>query len=361
MQQQYVGILLNASMYRGIPRRKTGQESITNYEEGAQLYGLTPCFLRLEDIHLTTGRCVAYVRNKYDYVRMNLPIPRVIHNRAIYFTQNAHLKINTLVAQGYILFNSCNRYGKDDVHRLLASSPALSRLLPNTHIATPTTIRSMMKQYNDIILKPCSGSIGQGIMRLHYLHSTWRLTYSISPGTGGWVTKSLTPEQLPPIVLRRISRVPFLIQQRISLAEYQGNPYDLRVTVQRGIQGQWAITGMYAKVALSNLFVSNIAQGGVAYPVESILQDSITTYSPFYLIRNIEQICLQMAWRLSIHLPWLADVGIDIGLTAEGVPYFIECNGRDQRYGFRKANMLSTWKDSYYQPMAYARYLIDKQ
>lgn len=359
MQQQFVGILLNASMYRGIPRRKTGQESISNYEEGAQVYGLIPCFLRLEDLNMETGRCIAYIKNKYDYIRMDIPIPTVIHNRAIYFGPKAHLQINKLLSRGIILFNACNRYGKDEIHRLLASDPILSKILPDTNIATSSTIRNMMKQYNDIILKPCRGSVGQGIMRLRYIHSSWRLTYSRAPSVGGWITTKLTKGELPLIVLRRISRQPFLVQQRIPLAEYQGNAYDLRVTIQRGLNGHWRMTGMYAKVASSTTFVSNIAQGGTAHPAAPILAASITNHSSLHLIRLIEQITLQIAWRLSIHLPWLADLGIDIGITTEGNPYFIECNGRDQRYGFRKANIISTWKDSYYQPMAYARHLLE--
>ncbi|GJM83852.1 hypothetical protein HMSSN139_63480 [Paenibacillus sp. HMSSN-139] len=44
MSQDTVGILLNSSMYRGIPTRRTGQEWIAGYEETAREFGLTPYF-----------------------------------------------------------------------------------------------------------------------------------------------------------------------------------------------------------------------------------------------------------------------------------------------------------------------------
>lgn len=355
--QPYVGILLNASMHRGIPRRKTGQESLSNYEEGALLVGLIPCFLRLEDIDVETGRCIAYIKNKYDYVPVNIPIPKVIHNRAIYFNESSHAKIRKLLQAEIIFFNVCNRYGKDDIHRRLASDPALSEHLPVTRIATPAVIRHMMKRHKDLILKPCSGSIGQGIMRIRRSHSHWMLTYSRS--IGGWNTVRFSKDQLPNIVLRRITRHPFLVQERIPLAEYQGSPYDLRVTVQRGLSGLWEMTGLYAKIVPSSTFVSNIAQGGTALPVESVIAASIPSQSPLSVIQRIEQIALQIATTLSAQLPRLGDLGMDIGITATGIPYFIECNGRDQRYGFLKADMEAIWKKTYYQPMAYARYLLE--
>ncbi len=357
--QQLVGILLNASMHRGIPRCETGQESLENYEEGAQFYGLIPCFLKLEDIDLETGRCIAYIKNEDNYVLIDIPIPKVIHNRAIYFNNSSHQRITRLLNRGIIVFNVCNRYGKDEIHRRLASNPSLKKFLPDTDTATPTAIRRMMKQHNDLILKPCRGSIGKGIIRLRQVQSNWTLTYSRSPSIGGWKTVTLNKDQLPPIVLHRISRLPFLVQERIPLAEYHGNAYDIRVTIQRGLQGQWQLTGMYAKIAPSGTFVSNLAQGATALPLESILSTSIPSQSPLTIIQCIEQITLEIAWSLSRQLPRLADFGMDIGITSEGKPYFIECNGRDQRYGFLKANMMSTWKKTYDQPMAYALHLLE--
>lgn len=63
MGHKHVGILLNADMHRGVPRLKTGQESLSNYEEAAAAYGLVPCFLKLADIDTDSGFSSAYIKD----------------------------------------------------------------------------------------------------------------------------------------------------------------------------------------------------------------------------------------------------------------------------------------------------------
>ncbi|MNW63144.1 hypothetical protein D3C74_413230 [compost metagenome] len=74
---------------------------------------------------------------------------------------------------------------------------------------------------------------------------------------------------------------------------------------------------------------------------------------------SVTALSLSIAHQLENHLPGLADIGLDIGITRDQRLYFIECNGRDQRYGFQKAGLSGTWKDSYRRPMGYARFLLE--
>jgi hypothetical protein len=66
-----------------------------------------------------------------------------------------------------------------------------------------------------------------------------------------------------------------------------------------------------------------------------------------------------IAKELEEHFPNLADMGLDIGITSDGFPMFIECNARDLRTGFRNADMHSAWKESYKTPIAYGKYLLE--
>ncbi|MUG44108.1 YheC/YheD family protein [Paenibacillus woosongensis] len=357
MGQDRVGILLNSSMYRGIPQRKTGQESIANYEEAARANGFIPCFLRLGDIDTGSNRSVAYVQDGYDYVKKTIPTPRVIHNRALYKDAGSHRKINSLISQGVCIFNVNNRYGKNVIHRILQEDPRLSEYLPETAEASPASLRRMMAKYDDLVLKPVRGSVGYGIMRIRRDDTTWKL---MKPGKTkrGWITDRIAKENVPAWLYRRFVQTPYLIQQRIPLAEYDARPLDLRVTVQRGAFGTWGITGMFVKIAPMNSFLSNLGKGGQPYPVEVLAQCLPPKMVPDILY-HVEYVSLTIAKHLSSRLPLLADLGIDIGLTENGQLYFIECNGRDQRYGFRKAGLTDIWKDTYQRPMDFARYLYD--
>lgn len=362
MGQNHVGILLNSSMYRGIPRRKTGQESLGNYEEAARRYGLIPCFLRLGDMDLKQNKCVAYVWNGRDYTKTVMPIPTVIHNRALYSDQAALRKLAALGARGKIIFNMNNRYGKDVIHRILWSDSDLRPYLPETVSASAGSLHTMMRRYSDLILKPVRGSVGRGIMRLRDAGSEWEVLYP--PSKKSFPSRSparLKRENAAAWLRRQRLPVPYLIQERIPLAEAESRPVDLRVTVQRGLRGTWAVTGLFAKAAPPGSFISNIAKGGGAYPATELLSTVLPGHLVPAVISHVEALSLAVARRLSSGLPLLGDLGMDIGITSKGYPYFIECNGRDQRYGFRKAGMERIWKETYVQPMAYASYLLEQR
>lgn len=359
MSQDTVGILLNSSMYRGIPTHRTGQEWIAGYEETAREYGLIPVFLRLGGIDSAGDRCVAYVYNGIEYVEQELPLPSVIHNRALYPRLAAHKKLQSLKDRGITVFNVNNRYGKDFIHRLLWNAPHLRAYLPAAMPLTSENLRRMMSRHPDLILKPIRGSVGHGVMRLRYARSTgWEFTYASPIGKRRWNTVRLHRRELPAWTQRMLRRTPYLVQERIPLAEYEGRPIDLRITVQRGSGGEWGVTGRFAKVAAAGSFVCNIAKGGEALPAEELLAKALPEGNVPSALAHVENLALAVSHHLGGRLPLLADLGLDIGLTESGRPYFIECNGRDQRYGFRKAGLSEIWKDSYRQPMAYARYLL---
>lgn len=359
MKQDYVGILLNSGMFRGIPQRKTGQESISNYEEAAREHGLIPCFLRLGDIDLFRGTCSGYVSNGKEYVITDLPLPPVIHNRALYPEPAAHQQIRNLISRGIAIFNVNNRYGKDVIHRLLWNAPHLRGYLPEAAPAKPAALRAMMSRYSDLMLKPIRGSVGYGIMRLRRNEQSWELIYASKDKKNEWRTAKLPQGDLPLWTRRLLQQTPYLVQERIPLAEYDSRPIDLRVTVQRGGLGEWAVTGLFAKVARKGSFLCNIAKGGEVIPAAELLVHVLSPHSASAALAHAEALALAISRYLGKQLPLLADLGLDIGLTMSGRPYLIECNGRDQRYGFRKAGLTEIWKNTYRQPMSYARYLLD--
>lgn len=360
MGPDHVGILLNSSMFRGIPTRRTGQESINNYEEVAKEFDLIPCFLRLGDIDLKQGKCITYIYNGREYAKAIIPIPKVIHNRALYSDPAAHRNVLQLISQGTTVFNANNRYRKDLIHKLLWDNKYLRSYLPVSVPATSSGLQQMMELYSDLILKPVRGSVGHGIIRLRKGTKGWEIIhYSLRQKS--WIKARLYPGDLPKWLEKLLARTPYFIQERIPLLEYNNRPLDLRVTVQKGINGTWNVTGLFAKVAPSNSFISNIAKGGTAYPAPVLLGNLLPAPIVAGVLAHVKSLSLSIASELSANLPQLADLGLDIGLTDNGRPYFIECNGRDQRYGFRKAEMTNIWKDTYRTPMAYARYLLNHQ
>ncbi|AIQ65303.1 hypothetical protein PSTEL_21435 [Paenibacillus stellifer] len=354
MEHRLVGILLNAAAHDGIPRGRTGWESLDLYEKGAAAYGLKACFLKLSELDLASGRCLAYIRTARRLVKTTVPIPGVIHNRAIY--PPGSTATERLSARGIRVFNLHTRYPKDEIHQLLMNEPGLVPHLPDTESGIEG-LRNMLERHSDLILKPRRGSVGRGIMRLRRDNVGWIWEF-LSKGQVEYVR--LPSPEVPSALLLRIHEGSYLVQERLPLAEAENQPFDLRVTVQRGFGGEWAVTGLFAKLAPPGSFVSNIARGGEAAEAVSVLEKVFTPREAAHYRMGAADLALRVVRTLERSLPGLADVGLDIGVTRDGKLYFIECNGRDQRYGFFKAGLASAWKDSYRRPMAYARHLLDQ-
>lgn len=355
-----VGILVGDRLYRGIPKGNTGYERIPLYEEGARACGLVPVYFRLRDANVATGAVKALVLENGAYAAKTIELPRVIHNRAIYSARRAHARLDRLIARtGAIVFNRRNRYGKWRVHRLLMEDEAMRPHLPETQKATAAAIRKLTRRYPAVIVKPCSGSIGRGVMKLERDRGRWRLAYPRDPRRSRVRWRTIERRGAVPSALTRAIRgKPYIVQQRLPLAEYNGNPFDLRVSVQRDGTGAFQVTGIAAKVAKAGAFVTNVAQGGAVYRLEDVVA-GLPGLDPSEVRSSVSAFALAAAARLGERLPALADIGFDVGIAEDGFPMFIEMNLRDQRYSFREAGLHEEWRRTYANPMAYAKYLLE--
>lgn len=353
------GILVNHAIYNGLPSGRTKHEAIHLYEEAAIQYELLPYFIKLQHITSGSGLVPAYVKKGSHYVKQIVPIPPVIHNRSLFNHRRYLPRVKMLEEEGKVVFNYWNRYGKLHIYDILMQEQALRPHLPRTVPATIANAKEMMSMYDSLIIKPNIGSIGKGIVKLDKDGATWRLTYPLK--TKGKRLKTIRFQSgFPPLLMQKLKSKAYILQQRLPLAKYHNNPFDLRVSVQKDHTGEWQVTGIVGKVAASNKFVTNVAQGGTVYPLPALLQ-----HFPFLeyeqVKHDVEQFSLRVATYLCRFLPQLADIGLDIGITQFGFPVFIECNNRDLRYSFAKAHMGEEWKATYRNPVGYARYLLKQR
>ncbi|NQX69366.1 YheC/YheD family protein [Paenibacillus alba] len=359
MANPYVGILVNDSLYAGIPLGNTQYEAIQFYEEAGKQYEVTPCFFRIQDVHIDTMKVHAYVREELRYEQMWLELPKVIHNRAVYLDQASYQTLETWIQQGVILFNRWNRYSKLRIHEVLLKNDTIRPHLPGTYPATLKNMKIMMSAYDSLIIKPTNSSIGRGVMKMDRQLRSWQLIYPVSMKLSNKIYRTVRFRQYLPLTLRRkIQSRTYMIQQRLPLATFDGRPFDLRISAQRGATGEWGITGIVAKVASPKLFLTNVAQGGEVRSLPDILTAEYAHLNHEQVLRQITDFSLLVAQHLSTELPYLADIGLDVGITTDGFPLFIECNGKDQRYSFLEAEMQDIWKATYFNPIAYAKFLL---
>jgi hypothetical protein len=346
--KQMIGILLDPETFANVPGKRTGYERIDLYNKAAEKLELKPFYMALHN----TGKSysLGYVYTDGRYKRVRRSIPKIIHNRAMTLSPSGKNKLSKL-AQSSIIFNRINRFGKYGIYRLLYRNRSLRSYLPySVKYSKPNLIKTM-KLFSEIFIKPTSGSVGSGIIKIMEKQSGyWNIYWK-----KGMPTQKTRLQTLA-FIQRMVGTQAYLIQEAISLATYQGRPYDLRVSVQRGGTGQWQVTGMVGKVAGVGRHVTNVAKGGKVKRCEVLFQSGGLHIDG--MKREVQRVSLEIAVYLGQNLPHLTDIGLDMGIDREGKVKFIEMNGRDQRITFKKAGMRNTFFNTYKTPLEYGLFLM---
>nr|WP_245203882.1 YheC/YheD family protein [Ammoniphilus resinae] len=283
-----------------------------------------------------------------------MEIPRVIYNRARLYSQGDKRTLQQLVKTGRIVFNQWNLYGKLYLYELLTENKKLRPYLPQTLPFDKDHLNKCIDQWTSFFVKPNKGSVGMGIKKATKLSDgEWELQY-VKHGVRE--RKVMNKEALTAFLTSALSRRHH-IQETIPLARWKGAPFDIRISVQKGMDGTWKVPGMVAKVAAKGNFLTNVAQGGKCYPLESILDPPLKAPK---IKDHLEEVAIQFVKYLDGKIPHLADVGFDFGIDQKGHPYFIEMNLRDQRKCFVKGKMLDVWGRLFESPLAYGRYLLNQ-
>lgn len=359
MKPVYVGILVGNGLYQGIPTGRTRHEKCSYYEQAGLRFGLRPCYFRLKDIVPLRSTVLAYVKVGNRYVKRRVPMPTVIHNRCLYRKPSSKRKLAELAGR-IAIFNGGNRYGKREVHEWLMANHAIRPHLPGTLPYSEWALRRWMSCYNDIIIKPDNGSIGNGVCKLTQTDHGWVLRIPAGRYAGTYTERSKKHGGMMAVLQKMTARSNYIVQQRLPLATLDGRPFDFRVSVQKNETGEWQLTGIVGKVAAPGKFITNVAKGGEVYRYEKLLEH-FPHLHPEHIEAAIGRLSMMIAEQLEMTMPHAADFGMDIGMTAQGFPVFIECNCRDLRYSFGKAGMPEVWKASYSHPIGYAWYLLRRQ
>jgi hypothetical protein len=344
-----IGILLDQQVWNALEsRRSTSNEKIGLYNRASNRLGLRPFYMTLRKIE--RSKAAGLIRSGNRYKRVRRTIPGVIHNRTI-VSQPALSRKLIRLGRNRKLFNRQNRYSKYRIYKLLTKRHSASYRVPLTKRLSKAGLTEAMKKKQPLYIKPMKGSVGEGIFRVSYRgQGKWKLQSGVKRIRYG--TAKRTIER----VMKLAGKRRYLVQKAIDLALYDGRPYDLRVTVQRGERGTWQVTGIFGKVAAPGRHVTNVAKGGSVKRIKTLFKAS--GFHPEAMERMLTQASLEIAEYLGRQLPGLADIGLDLGIDRSGKIYFIEMNGRDQRIGFKKAGMKGTFYRSYETPLRYARYLL---
>ncbi len=221
--------------------------------------------------------------------------------------------------------------------RALRRSKALHKYIPETRRMNLDVFNKMLHRYSMVYLKPCCGSLGQGVIRMGTINSrTGKIQYHSQ--TGKHVHRYESYHKAYRAITRETRGKPYLVQKGIRLLVYKHRPFDVRVMVQRNFKKSWEVTGVAGRLAHPHRIVTNGSQGGTIYPLEVLLKAYITKKKRHTLIKSIKKIALMSVKQLNNIYPGIREYGVDIAIDQHLKLWILEVNTRPDPCPFTKLN-----------------------
>jgi glutathione synthase/RimK-type ligase-like ATP-grasp enzyme len=355
-----IGILFSPIKLSRIAIKREEKENTDFYFQLAKEYAIDLLFYTPKDLLESTDTVEGYVyrhRNE-QWSRQRIPLPRVNLIRTMLQNSAVHDKIRELELQNVVFINKTKGRNKDKINQYLNTMEVTSSYIPDSINFSFRNMLIYLKRYGKVIIKPVNGSFGERIVKVEKREAFYYVHYIHRRRQHKRVFLSTRRLFL---FFRRLYKRPsiYMLQQWIDFKQYEGSSLDIRTSVQKNENGQWALTGIVARVAKKDGIVTNVAQGGKVVRFADIYRvlDEIAK-------EQLYELSLLLGKQLEMYNPQTADLGLDIGIDEKGKLWFIEANYCDERYAYRESSDYDMWFESYRVPFSYAyhRYLeVDKE
>jgi len=272
------------------------------------------------------------------WMKGQFPIPDVVYNRILYRSTENQKMVQKMLEEfdehpGIYLFN--RRFlNKWEVAQVLEQNSCTSHWIPETTPFSITNLKTMLQRHQELFLKPCHNSKGQGIYKIErtgdkgfrYGRTEWKGKYWIYVPNYNQLTMRLKQSLDHP---RH-----YIIQQGIDLARLQGRVFDLRAQAQKNRQGEWVLTGVGVRIAARNRFVTHVPNGGSRADFQKVIKE---VFDSSQIQNSIEQelhrICTvaPVVLEQELKIP-LGILSLDIGVDSSARLWILEINSKPARF-----------------------------
>lgn len=293
------------------------------------------------------------------------PIPDAVYDRCFYSNSRTFAAyrepIRRLMSSPGTRFLGYGLKGKWNVHQMMVRDEALQPHVPETELLLHSDdIARWLADKGELFLKPHGGSQGKGVLH-------------ISEAGEGFVVKGRTMKnETVRLGFRSKSRMlawvgqfasgrKYLIQRYLTLTTAAGEAFDIRALVQKNRKGCWELTGMAVRQGAPGSVTSNLHGGGHAEEAESFLRGKYGTEAAKSIAATAREIALRVPDVLEQYHGRLAELGVDLGVDADGKVWILEANSKPGRSAFAALSDERVRLASIRNPILYAKYLLDSR
>ncbi|MBW4084173.1 YheC/YheD family protein [Paenibacillus sp. S150] len=304
-----------------------------------------------------------YAWEKGQWQSARTSAPDVLYNRCLIGSpQEKRAASSALAALSHSLPWSRGLPDKWGVYEILQRSRRAAGILPETRLYKDTGELGTMlaEREHGVFLKPRAGSHGKRTLHavrlprsqgggisvrgrdganLPFQHEFGRLDEGL-----GWIHDFIGSRR-------------YIIQPYLHLADSSGQPFDVRVLMQKNGRGVWTLTGMAVRLGSRGSLTSNLHGGGTAVPPLPFL---LAEYGEFgeELLQELAAAAVLLPPLLEEACGRLGELGLDFGLDAAGRISLLEANSKPGRTVFRLTGDRRAARLAAENPLRYARHLL---
>ena len=222
---------------------------------------------------------------------------------------------------------------KAEVFRALKKDPSLHSFLPESYLCKNyLLVKNMCTKFKTVFIKPTSGSLGKGIIRVSRRPDQ---KYTVEMMTAGGLRRVSceTTAKVYSLISSKLKARPYQIQQGLPLISIGSRTVDFRALVQKDRSGKWSVTSVVARIAGNQNFISNLARGGTISTVtNAVARSNLPLRARKGIHSQLKQAALNIANGLDQQINrHFGELGIDLGVDRAGKVWLLEVNSKPSK------------------------------
>lgn len=212
------------------------------------------------------------------------------------------------------------KMGKLGKYTFMKRYKMIRSFLPDTRKATLSNMKTMLRLYGSVYLKPDEGTGGHGIYKIKKEKNNFILR------TRSNVRNFNSLNVLFASIQRILIRDKYIVQKGIVLLKHNNRPFDIRVMVQKNEKGILVATGVIGRQAKRNKIVTNYHSGGTPLPIDTLLKSHLNDESRKQYIQIIERLGINASTVLGKSYRSKRAFGVDIAIDYKMNLWVLEIN-----------------------------------
>ncbi|WP_245995846.1 YheC/YheD family protein [Paenibacillus taihuensis] len=204
----------------------------------------------------------------------------------------------------------------------------LSDYVPETVRMSNVSLRTLLKKYEMVYIKPVAGSFGIGVMRVKRTEEGYQFQVKER------VRSFKDFDNMYRSILKNTNKKNYLVQKGIHLLKHNGRRFDLRVMAQYAPNRRWETTGIIGRVAAKNKIVTNFHSGGTIVTANRLLSGHTDAVEE--KLTSLSKLGVTAGKAMQRAFPGVYVIGLDVALDKSLRPWILEVNTSPDPYIFRK-------------------------